>query len=65
MTFTVIDAVSGLKTYNAYINDKWILLEYDAKSDMISYTIDKARIEKGKICRLKIFAMDQKNNISA
>jgi murein DD-endopeptidase MepM/ murein hydrolase activator NlpD len=64
LTFTVIDAVSGLKTYNAYINDKWILLEYDAKSDMISYTIDKARIEKGKICRLKIFAMDQKNNIS-
>jgi murein DD-endopeptidase MepM/ murein hydrolase activator NlpD len=64
LTFRVTDDLSGLKMWNAYINEQWILTEYDPKSDIVTYTIDKKRLKKGKPCVLKIFAMDQKNNIS-
>jgi murein DD-endopeptidase MepM/ murein hydrolase activator NlpD len=64
ITFKVSDEISGLKMCNAYINDQWILLEQDAKSDIMTYTIDKDRLVKGKPCLLKIFAVDQKDNIS-
>jgi murein DD-endopeptidase MepM/ murein hydrolase activator NlpD len=64
ITFRITDNISGLKICNGYINEQWILFEYDAKTDIVTYTIDKKRLEKGKPCLLKIFAVDQKNNIS-
>jgi murein DD-endopeptidase MepM/ murein hydrolase activator NlpD len=64
LTFLIFDDVSGIKSYNAYINDKWALLEYDSKSDTVTYSIDKERLEPGKIYKLKIFVLDDKNNVA-
>ena len=36
----ITDELSGIKNYKAYLNNKWILMEYDAKNDLLTYTID-------------------------
>jgi hypothetical protein len=38
--FTITDELSGISSYRATLNGKWILMEYDAKNDLLFYTID-------------------------
>lgn len=64
ISFYVRDELSGIKTYNGYIDGRWVLFEYDAKSDRIHYTVDPDRLEKGKVHELKIYVMDERNNMS-
>jgi hypothetical protein len=64
LIFNVKDDLSGIKTYNAYINDKWVLLQYDQKSDNMFYNIDKEKLISGNIYKFKLFVMDEKNNIA-
>lgn len=64
LTFTVTDELSGLVSYNAYIDGEWALLEYDAKSDTVSYTIDEKRLIAGKQHYLRLFMIDGKENRS-
>lgn len=64
IVFRVDDELSGIKTYNLYINDKWALLEYDEKTDRMFYTIDKDRLVQGQTYRVKLYVMDEKNNIA-
>jgi len=40
------DKQTGIKTYRATINGNWILMEYDAKKDLLVYTLDD-KITKG------------------
>lgn len=61
-TFQVEDDLSGMQSYNLYIDDNWALLQYDAKSGTLSYTIDAARLDQGKKHSLKIIVTDSKNN---
>lgn len=35
------DNLSGIKSYNAYIDDQWVVMEYDAKYALLSYTFDE------------------------
>jgi hypothetical protein len=58
--FTVQDNLSGIKSYSAFINDKWVLLEYDAKSNTMFYTFDN-NIKSGKHT-FRIEVTDKKNN---
>lgn len=54
------DLKSGLKTYNAYINDEWLLLHYDYKRNLLwSERLDKTKALKGL---LKVIATDQAGN---
>jgi hypothetical protein len=62
LTFTVTDDLSGLDTYKAFIDGRWILMEYDAKSDTMSYTIDKGRLEEGQIHNIQLIMTDKKKN---
>ena len=62
ITFKVEDDLSGMQSYDAYIDDQWALLQYDAKSGTLSYTMDAARLAKGKQHSLKIIVTDGKNN---
>jgi len=43
---TIEDRESGIKKYNAKINDQWILMDYDHKRKLLKYTFDKM-INKG------------------
>lgn len=35
LRFRIDDELSGINTYNVYVNDSWILCEYDAKNDLL------------------------------
>jgi hypothetical protein len=59
-SFQVADNLSGLRKYNVYIDDKWILGEYDAKSDMITYNFDE-NTPKGPL-NFKVEAEDKVGN---
>ena len=40
LSFKIIDKLSGIDKYNLYINNEWVLAEYDAKSDMLTCFFD-------------------------
>ena len=42
------DDVSGIKSYNAFLNGKWALFEYDPKSNLIFHKISDNIINKGE-----------------
>lgn len=37
----ISDGLSGIKSYNGYLNEKWILMDYDAKSNRLLYNYDE------------------------
>ncbi len=56
------DELSGIKSYKGTINGRWILMEYDAKNDLLTYYFDN-RTKAGKnIFRLEV--KDKKENIA-
>ncbi len=58
----ITDDLSGIKSYRPAINGNWILMEYDAKNDMLIYRYDD-KINKGEnIFELKV--TDEKGNMS-
>jgi hypothetical protein len=38
--FEISDNLSGVATYNGYVDGKWVLFEFNPKKDMIYYTFD-------------------------
>lgn len=40
ISFVITDNLSGILNYQLYLNDKWVLAEYDAKSDILTYNFD-------------------------
>tara|TARA_B100000795_G_scaffold118736_1_gene88356 strand:- start:177 stop:1886 length:1710 start_codon:yes stop_codon:yes gene_type:complete len=47
MSFTVVDDISGVSTYNAFVDGVWVLLEYDPKNKLLTHFFD-GKIPKGK-----------------
>ncbi|RYE05263.1 MAG: M23 family metallopeptidase, partial [Sphingobacteriaceae bacterium] len=60
MTFRIGDNLSGIKSYNAYVDGQWILLEHDYKSKLYKYFFDE-RCLPGKH-QLEVVVTDQKEN---
>lgn len=58
----ISDNLAGIMTYNAYLNDEWVLMEYDGKNSKLSYFIDE-KLKTGENT-LKIIVKDKKNNQS-
>jgi hypothetical protein len=54
--------LSGILKCDFYINDSWVLSEYDAKNKLVKYVLDK-NIPKGNL-KLKIVAQDKLGNLS-
>ncbi|MNK00905.1 Murein DD-endopeptidase MepM [compost metagenome] len=61
MSFKIRDNLSGIKSFNGYIDGKWILMEFDAKSASLWHTFDE-RTTPGKHT-LEIIVIDMKDNI--
>ncbi|PLX13948.1 MAG: hypothetical protein C0597_10780 [Marinilabiliales bacterium] len=64
LSFKIYDELTGIKSYNGYIDNLWALFEYDEKNDLLFYKIDLERIEKGIEHELELFVIDNMNNIS-
>ncbi len=46
--FKITDNLSGVKEYIAYIDNKWVLFEYDQKNNLIECNLSKEKIKKGE-----------------
>lgn len=60
MSFKIRDNLSGIKSFNGYIDGRWILMEFDAKSSSLWHTFDE-RTAPGKHT-LEIIVTDMKDN---
>lgn len=55
LTIRISDAQSGIKSYEAYIDDEWILMEYDLKKKKLSYDFrDKKLVGSKHIFKLVV-----------
>ncbi|WP_316734468.1 M23 family metallopeptidase [Pedobacter aquatilis] len=59
--FKISDNLSGLKSFNGYIDGKWVLMEFDAKTATLWHSFDE-RTSSGKHT-LELVVDDTKNNI--
>ena len=62
--FRVSDDLSGIRSYEGYIDNHWALFEYDLKNDLVYYRIDPGRLQSGKSHELELYITDNKENIA-
>ena len=62
ITMEISDNLSGIKSYIANVNQKWVLGEYDPKRNLLTFPIDE-HWPKGKITFV-LEVRDDKNNVS-
>lgn len=61
--FKMSDNYSGVAKYNAYIDGKWQILYYDAKSGAVFLYFDRAQMEFGQKHTLRIVLEDLCHNV--
>jgi len=62
--FIIKDDLSGIKSYNGYIDNNWALFEYDLKNNILFYTPDIERIKKNTEHEVELFVTDNNGNIA-
>lgn len=60
MSFRISDALSGIKSFNGYIDGKWILMEFDTKTATLWHYFDE-RTTTGKHT-FELLVVDMKDN---
>tara|TARA_R110002049_G_scaffold18326_2_gene70194 strand:- start:23387 stop:25075 length:1689 start_codon:yes stop_codon:yes gene_type:complete len=63
LSLSISDNLSGIDSYNATLNGEWILLEYEPKTNTITYNFDDLILDK-KQCELKVVVTDNVGNTS-
>jgi murein DD-endopeptidase MepM/ murein hydrolase activator NlpD len=61
MSFKISDNLSGIKSFNGYIDGKWVLMEFDTKTASLWHSFDEST-KKGKHT-FELVVDDMKNNI--
>ncbi len=54
VSFLISDALSGIGSYNLFLNDKWVLAEYDAKNQRLTYFFDDETPRGKLVFRLEL-----------
>ena len=62
--FIIKDSLSGIKSFNGFIDNEWALFEYDMKNDLLFYILDSDKIQKESEHELELFVIDNNNNVS-
>jgi hypothetical protein len=60
--FEITDDLSGISTYQGFIDGSWALFEYDAKNNYLYYKFDPTRITFGKKHSIDLYISDAKGN---
>lgn len=60
LSFKISDNLSGIKSFNGYINDEWVLMEYEQRNRTLWHTFDK-KAGSGKHS-FKLVVTDMKDN---
>ena len=63
LSLTISDDLSGIDTYSATLNGKWILMEYEPKTNTITYDFDDNVVTDTE-CELKVIVTDNVGNSS-
>jgi len=61
INITISDDLSGIKTYNGYINDKWVLFEYESKLKRLTHVFNDDLLLEGSN-KLKVVVTDNVGN---
>ncbi len=61
LSLTISDDLSGIDTYSATLNGKWILMEYEPKTNTITYDFED-NISNETECELKVTVTDNVGN---
>lgn len=61
LQFSISDVLSGIKSYNGYLNGKWVLFEYDNKTRKITHDFSDGIVAEGRN-DLKIIVIDNMGN---
>lgn len=61
LSVSISDALSGIDTYNAYLNGEWILMEYDYKTKKLVHNLKDGKVFSGKN-DIKIVVTDKLDN---
>ena len=64
LRFHVKDDLSGIDTYNAYIDGEWVLFEYDPKNELLIHHFDTHQLESGETHEIELYVGDKRNNIA-
>jgi hypothetical protein len=64
MKFLITDELSGIEKYEGYIDDKWVLFEYDMKNDLLFHEFDADKITANSAHELELYVTDSKGNAS-
>nr|WP_315256592.1 M23 family metallopeptidase [uncultured Flavobacterium sp.] len=57
----ISDGLSGIKSYNGYLNGKWILMEYDNKTNLLTHYFSDGIVAEGDN-ELKVAVVDNVGN---
>lgn len=63
LSLRISDNLSGIDSYTAKINGKWILMEYEPKTRTLTYSFDD-RIGEARQCDLEVVVTDNAGNES-
>lgn len=61
LLFTISDALSGIKSYQGFLNGKWILFDYDFKTQTLMHDFSDGIVEEGRN-ELKLEVTDNLGN---
>ncbi len=62
--FKVEDNLSGIRSYDGYIDNQWVLFEYNTRDNEVKYAFDRERLTKGLKHELELYIIDNKDNLS-
>jgi hypothetical protein len=54
LSFVLEDNLSGIGSYNFFINDRWVLAEYDAKANTLTYYFDESTVSGDMDIRVEV-----------
>ena len=63
LSLEIADDISGINSYDAYLNGEWILMEYEPKTRTLTYNFDD-KIAQQTQCELKVIVTDNVGNSS-
>lgn len=60
--FKITDDLSGIQNYQCFIDGKWVLLDYDYKTNTLTYLFDSHVEKNGELHTLQLTVIDGKGN---
>ncbi|NAY90428.1 peptidoglycan DD-metalloendopeptidase family protein [Muricauda sp. JGD-17] len=63
LSVSITDDMSGINSYNAWLNGDWILMEYEPKTNTLTYNFDD-KVSQDTQCELRIVVTDNVGNSS-